>query len=120
MLREVNSTYTSYRYPTPCENSVFDEQLTKLLAAFKIFAKSDSKCQQWLNELEENIENDKVELLIEQRNNHYIDCVWSNPDCTTGPDTCKCHYRKWSPLSYLRTIIEEMGLKYILWSLEQK
>ena len=28
----------------------------------------------------------------ERKNNHYIQCCWSNDSCNTGPDTCICCY----------------------------
>lgn len=35
------------------------------------------------------MEDVQGELRIPIKNQHYIDCVWSNPDCNCGPDTCK-------------------------------
>lgn len=41
-----------------------------------------------LNQIETDIENDKKLLKMEKRGFHYKDCIWFDPACKCGPDTC--------------------------------
>ncbi|XP_073979924.1 matrix metalloproteinase-25-like [Rhodnius prolixus] len=42
-----------------------------------------------------SLENYSKEYIVKAANEHYINCVWSNPKQTVGPDTCPCSNIAW-------------------------
>lgn len=98
------------------ENATFE----KFLVEFKNFCESTGKKKAELEAILKGVEKRKKYLETPMTNGHYIDCVWSNPKCTVGPDTCRCHYREWNPRYWTDQFLDTMGIDYILWKIEEK
>lgn len=102
------------------DNELNNLNLKKVIEVFRNFSQSSNKYETELATILIEIDMLKEKLKLPQKNHHYIDCVWSNPLTTCGPNTCRCCFRKWIPKHFANKIVSIMGLDYILWSLTQK
>jgi len=94
--------------------------LNRILVAVKNFSNITSKYENELKLILLEMEEQKNLLSIPKRNGHYIDCVWADPACKCGPDTCLCCFRFWRPKYFTKKIVSIMGIDYILWSLKEE
>lgn len=102
------------------EIELHDSILNKIIDAFHTFSQSTSKYENELKLVLLEMEEFKRSLNIPKRNGHYIDCVWSNPNCKCGPDTCLCCFRFCKPSYFINKLVKIMSVDYILWSLEEE
>lgn len=93
--------------------------LNRIIESFQIFSHSTSAYENEMKLILLEMKELKTSLEIPKQNDHYIDCVWSNPACQCGPDSCLCYFRYWSPKTFTKKIMKIMGIDYVLWSLEK-
>lgn len=79
-------------------------------------SKYDSEKQFDLEIIKQRYNFYKSQLIQPMRNQHYINCIWSNDQCyqVTSKDFCSCYYIKRFPKQLCCEIVDKFGFEYMM------
>lgn len=97
------------------EMAIADEKLKIIIKVVTEFTEATEIYLLEFQDILKEMAELKIEIAQEKRNFHYLDCVWSDVNCRSGPDTCKCCFRYWKPEYFIDLIVNLIGKEFILW-----